>query len=843
MHDRGKSAHEPSRHEKDTRCKDLSMMANRSNSVTRVKKMTVVMRRPSNVGGRARAGFMASMGAVLALSLVTACASPEEKAVRYAEEGQELLDAGDSTRAYLQFQNALKQNEEYLPALRGLALIAEERQDFSTMFGVLQQIVRLDPAAIDAYVKLGKLYLISSDEITALEQAEKALTLDAEYIDALSLKSGILLKIGDNAGAVEMANGILARDRANAEANTVIATDLSLNRDFEGALEQLDGALAINPQIAMLQLLRIHLLETLGRQDDVLDAYAEIIRLFPDQPAYRRVYSNELIKRGDLDEAKTQLQQIVELEPESLSAKMNVIRVVKSADGDAAGEAALRGYIAEDTDNTELQFALIDYLIGTSNTDAAKAELSVLADDKDQDVALQAKNRIAAILLQEGERERSVELINEILDADERNTDALTKRAALQIENEEFDQAIINLRTALDNSPDRSDAMVLMSSAFEQQSNYSFAQAELAKAFETSKRDPKVAAQFARFLMRRDNNSRAEEVLEESLADHPDSAETLKMLASIRLAKQDWRGAEQAASALEAIGDDDVLVANIKSAAYIGLQDYDRVIDTLSEQNQEQTLTNRPLNALVAAYLREDRAQEAQDLLQRILSTDPDNYVARIQLARVYASRQDSRQFEATLIEATERRPDRDEAYELLYRRYLSEGRQADASELIERGLRASPDSQAMRVFKADVLLSRGDLEGALALYSDLITERPDDRIIANNFVSLSSDLRTDPQSIARAMEVAKTIEELENPFYRDTVGWAYYRTGDYARAVELLSEAVAGASDNADMLYHLGAAQLAAGDAAAGRENLEKALSVGGAAFAFEDEVRALLD
>ena len=185
----------------------------------------------------------------------------------------------------------------------------------------------------------------------------------------------------------------------------------------------------------------------------------------------------------------------------------------------------------------------------------------------------------------------------------------------------------------------------------------------------------------------------------------------------------------------------------------------------------------------------------------------------------------------------------RPEAYELLYRYYLGESRFDEAAALIERGLAAAPENYAMRVFKADVLINQGERAEALALYSELIDERPDDRIIANNFVSLSSDLQLDEASIARALEIAKTFEDVDNPYYRDTVGWAYYRAGDYDRALEYLSQAAGEVEESAEMRYHLGAAQFASGDEEAARESLQQALTLGGPDFIFENEVRALLD
>jgi tetratricopeptide (TPR) repeat protein len=198
---------------------------------------------------------------------------------------------------------------------------------------------------------------------------------------------------------------------------------------------------------------------------------------------------------------------------------------------------------------------------------------------------------------------------------------------------------------------------------------------------------------------------------------------------------------------------------------------------------------------------------------------------------------------ESTLVKATQASPDRAQAYEILYRTYLSRGQQDKAAALIERGLAAAPDNDALKVYKADVLLSQGRREEALDLYSELIKVRPNDRIIANNFVSLSSDLRQDEKSVARALEVAKVIENLSNPYFRDTVGWAYYRAGEYDKALQYLKEAAAGAENNGEILYHLGAAQAASGDEAAAKATLEKALSVSGEDFAFVNEVRTLLD
>ncbi len=570
--------------------------------------MTAPAENFKNTAQKSRPGRISRFAAVSLLALAASCASPEQKVERYSKDAVELYENGELTKAYIQYQNVLKIDEENIPALLGLSEIAEQRQDFQGMFGYLQRVVRLDPSQVGAHVKLGKLYLIGSDETTALEEAEKALALAPEDIDAKGLKAGILLKIGDNAGAVALAREVLAVEPAHPEAVTVVVTNYMSENQKEPALAELDKALAVNPQLAMLQLLRIYVLQSLDRSDDVRQAYVEMIELFPEQTAYRRVYATDLIRRQDYDGAREQLEAVAAMEPGNLEVKLDVIRVIKAGDSDAAAEAKLQEYIAANPDNVDLKFALADFYLTTDQEDKAKELLTGLASNKkDTDVALRAKNKLGGVLMSQGDSEGARKLVEEILAADERNTQALLRQSAFEIEAKNYDQAIVNLRTVLNNSPDSYEANILMSAAFEAQGNASFAQAELAKAFENSNHDAKVANHYAKFLLRRKNDDRAEEVLLDALAVDAGDVENLKLLAAIRLAKQDWRGAEEVGAMLERADDSSALASNIKSAAYIGLEDYDAVINTLSAQREDAPLDTQPLAALVNAYIREDR--------------------------------------------------------------------------------------------------------------------------------------------------------------------------------------------------------------------------------------------
>ncbi|MEX0645326.1 MAG: tetratricopeptide repeat protein, partial [Parvularculaceae bacterium] len=166
----------------------------------------------------ARGSRLARIAAALFLTTAAACASPEERVAKYTESGMAYLEKGDLGRANVQLQNALKINEEHVPALVGLSDISEKRQDFPGMFAILQRIIRLEPQNVDAQIKIGKVYLIGGDETAALESAEAALALAPESSDALALKAAVFLKLDNAPGAVELAKRALALDPLNTEA-------------------------------------------------------------------------------------------------------------------------------------------------------------------------------------------------------------------------------------------------------------------------------------------------------------------------------------------------------------------------------------------------------------------------------------------------------------------------------------------------------------------------------------------------------------------------------------------------------------------------------------------------
>jgi Flp pilus assembly protein TadD len=77
------------------------------------------------------------------------------------------------------------------------------------------------------------------------------------------------------------------------------------------------------------------------------------------------------------------------------------------------------------------------------------------------------------------------------------------------------------------------------------------------------------------------------------------------------------------------------------------------------------------------------------------------------------------------------------------------------------------------------------------------------------------------------ALTHARTAQEVEpnNPEVADTLGWIYFRTQDYSKAVSLLKESAEKIPDNPLIRYHLGMACYKKGDVPCAKEALQQAL------------------
>ena len=117
-----------------------------------------------------------------------------------------------------------------------------------------------------------------------------------------------------------------------------------------------------------------------------------------------------------------------------------------------------------------------------------------------------------------------------------------------------------------------------------------------------------------------------------------------------------------------------------------------------------------------------------------------------------------------------------------------------------------------------------GNYEAAIKEYDGLLQDEPGSMIVANNLASLLTDHRTDKPSLERARALAAALQQSQVPYFKDTLGWVQFRSGEFKSAVSLLEQAASELPRIAVIRYHLGESYLAVGQNDKARDHLKEA-------------------
>jgi len=88
------------------------------------------------------------------------------------------------------------------------------------------------------------------------------------------------------------------------------------------------------------------------------------------------------------------------------------------------------------------------------------------------------------------------------------------------------------------------------------------------------------------------------------------------------------------------------------------------------------------------------------------------------------------------------------------------------------------------------------------------------------------SDHKSDDASLKRAKDIADKLKVVKQPVIQDTVGWVYFKSGNYSDSVEVLKQVVAAQPEVQVFNYHLGMAYFKSGNNTEAKKYLEAALA-----------------
>ncbi|MDR3437880.1 XrtA/PEP-CTERM system TPR-repeat protein PrsT [Telmatospirillum sp.] len=275
------------------------------------------------------------------VALGTAAASPafavqDPEDVRFLAEGRALLEKGDFRTALIQLKKAVRSNPANPDARYELGRLEFRTGDFVAAEKDISQarengypVAKTSPLLASTYLAEGKFQqLLNAIPPCPDDQVCKG--------DVLALRARAYIALRDIDNADKESQAALDANPNSATTQVTRALVLARRNDGAGAEQIVDRILGINPKVAEALVLKGDLRRQAGDQDGAIKSYRAALEVSPRDPRLHQSLAMALMAQGQDAEARTQVDQALELAPKSVMAlylkAMLLVRAQKTAE-------------------------------------------------------------------------------------------------------------------------------------------------------------------------------------------------------------------------------------------------------------------------------------------------------------------------------------------------------------------------------------------------------------------------------------------------------------------------------------------------------------------------------
>lgn len=755
--------------------------------------------------------------AILTLPIfLAACDTAEERAEEHFEKGMALLEAGDVDRALVEFRNVFKLNGFHRDARLAYAQTQEGRGVLQEAIGQYLRLVEQYPEDLDGRRALARLFadINNWEEVGShLEAAEKLAPQDpiVQSVRAgLDYRNAILNNESTVADlAVQVSETLIADHPELKAARRVVIDDLIRRQDWHDALTAIDEALAVEEE-RQLFMLRLAVLEQLGRSDDIVAQLKTMEERFPNEGIHAAVVQR-LIGAERLDEAEAYLRaRAAENKAETSQAYVELVAFLAQQRSREQAIAELDRLLnVESAHKNMLRSLRAGLEFEAGNQDVALAEMqNILTDADPSEETDRIKVGLARMLIATGNPVGARSYVEEVLERDSGQIEALKLKANWLIDDDKPGDALVELRTALDQAPRDAQVMTLMARAHERSGNRDLMGEMLALAVEASNNAPDESLRYVAFLLQDEKFLPAEDILKSALRLQRENVALLSALGGVYVRMADWPRTQQVINDLQRLGtDNSEAIATELTARMLAARDQAAELETLLSSLAEGESGLQAGASIIRLRLAQGDAEGASEYLNDLLAQDPGNPTLRFLQAGIMISRENGEEAEGILQDLATEFPQSERIWLALYRLQRSQGREDVALDTLAKAQEAVPQSGNLKWVAASVAEQKGDIAGAIAIYEELYGQNSNSVVIANNLASLLSSYSDDDASLERAYTIARRLRGTDIPAFQDTYGWIAQRLGNFDEALSYLEPAAAGLPADPTVQYHLGVA------------------------------------
>jgi tetratricopeptide (TPR) repeat protein len=529
------------------------------------------------------------------------------------------------------------------------------------------------------------------------------------------------------------------------------------------------------------------------RTDAALALLERAVKQMPNAVNLRLQLARLYVDRGQASQAEMLLVDLIHFKPADKTNRLQLAILYSRENRTDEAERVLRDGIKALPAERDLKIALVDLLASRRSRDLAEKQLLDFSAQDPKDYEL--RFALARFHEQGKEPARAESVYKQVIAASGFDGPGITARdhlALLRLEQNDIAGAQRLIAEVLAKSPRDDDALFLRGSLAVAHKDPKTAIADLRAVLGNRPQSTRVMRLLGRAYLANGDAALDQEMMQRAVVADPSDASARLDLAQLLIAngkpeqarpiideliqqQPDNTAARELQFKIAAAGED---VASAKAAAVAMVAINPKLAIGYYYQG-------------VAAEM-EHHASEAMQFYRYAIEREPKSWLAYRSLALAQAHEQDDGVAEATLESAIEK-VDTPEPLEAALGGLYERGGKPDAAvQVYENGLRHSPNSE----------------------------------LIANNLAMLLANTRVDSAGLERARQLTVRLCGSNSPSFLDTCGWVLYKRGEAPAAVTVLRRASSRGPESPEIWFHLGMAQIGAGQLETARVSLAHALS-----------------
>jgi tetratricopeptide (TPR) repeat protein len=730
---------------------------------------------------------------LLVTLLISACASPQQKAEHHLEEAAHWAARGKTNEAILEYRRT----------------------------------IQLDPKNTTARLALARIFIAQQDYASAYQQLNKVLQNTPDNEEAQGVMADLMLKSRKFPEAQQWASGLISKNQDNIAALMILAQSAFAMKDLSLAKTTTDHVLELDPKNSTAWYLRA-ILQLGSKQNSNSEAsLLRAIEYNPDSAAPVEALAGLLAQRGDLPAAEAMVRKVLTKSPENIQVHYLLAAVLIAQNRPKEVEEVFRRTVVMGEKDPGHRGMLARYYVISGDISAAQSEYQKILKKHPDDV--QNGLQLAAVLLEQGHTSDAKRMVDDFVKRNPNDPRTLLFRGRFEVDGGQLEEGIRDIQHAAQLQPQWALPPYFLGLAYIRDGKLDLAEGALNQAAQLDANFLTPSVLLAQMALNQGKPERAIAAVKTAVKQKSPMLQPYLLHTMALLQEGRYDEAEKETRPL--IDEfpepaEQAMIFRTLAWAKFHQKLYDDARKFAKESLNYDPTSQETLLLLGDSLIALNEPQKALSEVESYVRSNPQSASAYEALGQIQAAAGRSRDAENSFQKALELDSTLVSSQLLLSDIEKQEGKLDEAMNVLLKLAASQPRSVEVHLRMGQISELKGDWAAAQSHYSRVLELESANPIAKNNLAAVYAE---HGGNIDLALRLAQEAKEYlpDNTEVSDTLAWILVKKQSYGTAIQLLRECVQKDPVNASFRYHLGVAYYRAGQKSEAEQSLRAALKV----------------